>query len=127
MQLQSSATGQLIVTMGSHPTCREGMCIGTNGIVRFDIMHGMIGRKLSDSSPMDWQTFGGTSDSKALERAYFDEINCFVDCIQGKAQWPLDYRYSAVATATLAACEASAKSQRAEPVDLQRQPGIFPA
>ena len=81
-------TGQLIVTMGSHPTCREGMCVGTkwNRPFRYHARHDRTEIK-TIPLPMDWQTFGGTSNPEALERAYFDEINCFVDCIQGKAQW----------------------------------------
>jgi predicted dehydrogenase len=113
--------------MGSKRTCREGLCIGTDAIVHFDILAGVICRQMTDSLDFDSRTFGGTANRDALERAYFEEINGFVDCIQGKATWPLDYSSGATATATLAACEASAKSKRVELVDAAIQPGLLPA
>jgi predicted dehydrogenase len=127
MQLQNGAAGQLTVAMGSPLTCREGLCIGANAIVRFDIMTGVIARQVVSSPSVDIRTFGGTGDREALEKAYFDEINTFVETTRGNATWPLDYHASATASAALAACEASAKSGRDEAVNLAIQPGIVPS
>lgn len=126
MELQSGATGQLIVTMGARRDCREGVCVGTNGVLRFDIVTGQISRQVSETGPSSVNTFGGTGNRDALERAYFGEINCFVDSILGRDRWPVDYRFTAIATAALAACEASAQSKRAERVDVLNQPATMP-
>jgi predicted dehydrogenase len=127
LHLQSGATGQLIVTMGSVRDCREGMAIGTHGVIRFNIVTGAITREIGIDAQQQTHLFGGTADRAALERAYFEEINCFIDAIQGHATWPLGYDFSSLATASLAACESSAISGKIEPVRSSLQPALVPS
>jgi predicted dehydrogenase len=123
MDLENGAHGHFAVLMASPVLARYGCCFGTAGEIRFDIFAGEIAFQPGDGKA-DRHECGALKD--VIEQAYADEINTFVDAILGTAQWPHPYRASSVATATLAAAEASAISGQWEVVDPTRQPGRLP-
>ncbi len=121
MKLDNGGTGHLSVMMGCPHVLRKGWAAGNNGIVQFDVLSGEIVRDLPKLGLHDtrrlseWRSIG--------EKVYFEEINTFIDAVQGHAQWPFDYRLSSIGAGALAAAEKSAISGRVEKVD----PGILPA
>jgi predicted dehydrogenase len=127
MTLANGAHGQLIVLMASPETTRKGACAGDNGIVEFDLVTGEIARRLPARNIDDRRTVGGTlSPPGVLEEAYREEIDTFVDAIQGKTPWPFPYSITTMATATLAAAERSAVTGKWIDVDPSRQPAELP-
>ncbi len=123
MNLAGGAHGQLTVIMGSPVSCRRGLCFGANGGLSFDIFAGEIVCHWKDSDPHTIEC-GAMTD--VLEAAYAEEINLFAESVFGRAKWPHSYRASSIATATLAAAEASARSGRWETVNPLIQPDRTP-
>jgi predicted dehydrogenase len=70
------------------------------------------------------QNFG--TIGSVLERAYFDEINTFVDAIFGNAIWPHSQADAQMSSATLAAAERSCATGRWAPVDPEADPETAP-
>jgi predicted dehydrogenase len=119
MDLQGGAHGQLTVLMGSPVLARFGCCFGSEGSMNFDIYSGEIVVRIGDNAS---ERFECAALKDVIETAYFEEIDTFINAILGRAQWPHPYRSSSVATATLAAAEASAITGRWEVVDPTVQP-----
>lgn len=127
MRLESGGTGQLMVSMGCPQLLRRGWAAGANGIVHFDITTGEIRRELPGAGSAgicDVRCLGALA--QVLEDTYSQEINAFIDVIQGRREWPHSYYMSAVASGTLAAAEKSAVSGRVEKVDPGFQPARLP-
>jgi len=123
MLLESGAHGQLTVLMSSPSSARRGVCFGTNGSVAFDVFSGEIFYSVP-GFPEVRISCGPQCD--VIESAYKEEIDTFVETVQGRATWPCGYEDSAIATGTLAAAELSSITGRWEPVTSRRQPGKTP-
>jgi predicted dehydrogenase len=123
MRLEDGAHGQLTVLMSSPSSARRGICFGTSGCARFDLFSGEI--LLSFPGLPEARICCGPQQ-EAIESAYKEEIDTFIEAIRGKLQWPCSYHDSAMATATLAAAEFSSITGRWERVDALRQPGRTP-
>lgn len=123
MNLGEGGLGQLSVLQGSPSIARKGCCFGTNGRIEFDIYNGTI---VTEFEGEDEKIINCGSQLDTIEQAYKDEIDTFIETIQGNAKWPLSYYGSAVATATLAAAERSEISGKWEKVDPEIQPGYLP-
>jgi predicted dehydrogenase len=119
IKLESGAIGQFTVMHGCPGAFRRGCCFGDHGQVAFDLFAGVIERSFRGRVD-DVRNFGAMKD--VLESAYAEEINTFVDAILGRARWPQSYGESAIATATLAAAEASALKRCPVKVDAAIQP-----
>jgi len=100
---------------------RQGWCFGEVGQVFFDLFSGEIRRDFRNGI-CDSRNFGEMKN--VLESTYQREIFSFIDAVQGKTKWPLSYHAAAVATAALAAAEASATAGREMPVNVLAQPVI---
>lgn len=124
LRLQSRAHAQLTVLMACPAHYRRGQAWGDAGQVLFDLPSGIIERSLPGVGVADARGFG--SMAEALEPAYREEIDAFIDAVEGRAAWPHSYADSSTATATLAAAERSAVSGCWEPVDRARQPDRLP-
>ena len=124
VKMDHGGTGQIIVIMTSPYVNRRGWFAGVNGFVEFDILSGKVHRKFPVSDIDEVLDMGSLKD--VLETAYSNEINTFVNTLQGKAGWPFNYRDSAISTSTLAAAEKSAVSGRAEKVTPGFQPAKLP-
>jgi predicted dehydrogenase len=122
LQLSSGASGQLMVLMACPAALRQGWCFGQAGQVFFDLFSGEIRRDYRNGI-CDSRNFGAMKD--VLESTYQRETVAFIDAVQGKTKWPLGYHAAAVATAALAAAEASAAAGRTMPVDVLVQPVIY--
>ena len=120
MVLEPSGVGALTVLHSAVPIVRRGTCVCENAVVDFDIVSGELRIVIGDSADVEKIECG--AQSEVLERAYFDEINTFVDTVLGEAEWPHSYLHSAVATATLAAAEASSSDSASFAVDANVQP-----
>lgn len=120
LSLDPSGIGALTVLQGAFPVVRRGMCVGESGAMDFDLVSGRLlinGRENEDAIVIEC---GSSSD--VLENTYFEEINTFVDAVNGRRAWPHSYRHSAIATATLASAEASAATSAKIAVDPSVQP-----
>jgi predicted dehydrogenase len=121
---QSGAAGQLTVLMASPHVSRRGWAAGDNGFVYFDLLTGVVDRRLparrfDDSDKIcDW---GGT-----IESVYLDEISTFISAIDGAARWPYSYRESATVCGTLAAAELSMLTGNIERVRADLVPAEVP-
>ncbi len=124
MVLDQGASGQLTVLMGCPIEARQGVCYGDNGILRFDVMKGVIEREFKNSDVRDQLQLGAISE--VLEEAYCQEISTFIDAIAGRATWPMPYSLAAISTATLAAAEQSVRSGQWQSVDAAVQPQPLP-
>jgi len=119
MGLASGACGHLLVMMACPSVLRQGWCFGERGQVFFDLLSGEIRRDYRQGLA-DTRALGAMKD--VLESAYRLEIFAFIDAILGEGEWPQSYRSTAVATATLAAAEASAVSNQRGAVAAHAQP-----
>lgn len=124
MRLASGAHAGLTVLMGCPAEYRHGQAWGDAGQLMFDIPAGIVQRDLPSLGIADRRSFG--SFAEVLEAAYREEIDAFIDAIEGRAAWPHPYSASSRATAALAAAERSAITGRWEPVDITRQPDPLP-
>ena len=125
MDLSGGGHGQLLVVQASPTDCRKGHAFGTNGWIEFDIFAGTISRHLAKIGIEDTRVIG--SQASGMEQAYKEEINTYIDVIQGRAEWPHSYLASSLATGTLAAAEHGAITRRKERVDPSRQPERVPS
>jgi predicted dehydrogenase len=107
MRLAGGGCGHLMVLMACPAVLRQGWCFGESGQVFFDLLSGEIRRDYRQGNA-DTRGFGAMKD--VLESIYRQEISAFIDAIRDTAKWPQSYHSTAVATATLAAAEASAVS-----------------
>jgi len=124
MLLADGSTGQLTVLMGCPTEARRGICFGQHGMLRFDIMTGVIERDFKNPALRDTLRLGAIGE--VLEEAYRQEIGNFIDAIGHKAAWPMPYSQSALATATLAAAEQSARTGQWQKVQADTQPQPLP-
>jgi len=122
IQLKSGGIETLTVLHGAHPIVRRGLCVCEYGTMDFNLMTGEL---ILSSEKSGVQRIQCGSSSEVLEASYYDEINSFIDTVNGKATWPHSYYHSAVATASLAALEASAESGDRRTVDVEIQPGTL--
>lgn len=118
------ASAQLTVLMGCPVECRRGICFGQRGMLRFDIMTGIIERDLINPVVQDTLRLGAIGE--VLEEAYRQEICNFVDAINRSATWPMPYSQSALSTAALAAAEQSARTGQWQKVAASVQPEPVP-
>jgi predicted dehydrogenase len=125
MDLSAGGHGQLLVVQASPTDCRTGRAFGTHGWIEFDLFQGTVKRHLNAIGIEDTRDVGG--QIKCMEQAYKDEINTFVDVIQGRAAWPHSYLASSLATGTLAAAEHGAVTGQKQAVDPDRQPQQVPS
>jgi predicted dehydrogenase len=125
MVLDNGASAQLTVLMGCPAEARRGICYGHNGMIRFDVMSGIIEREFKNPDVRDQLRLGAIGE--VLEEAYRMEIHTFIDAINKKAIWPMPYSRSALSTAALAAAEKSAHSGQWQAVDAAIQPQPLPA
>jgi len=124
LRLKNGGIGQLTITMACAVDYRHGCCFGTNGMATWDIYTGdLTVRTAGDPAPRR-QNFG--TMGSVLERAYFDEINTFVDAIFGHATWPHRQADAQLSSATLAAAERSCATGRWVPVDPEADPETAP-
>jgi hypothetical protein len=86
----------------------------------FDLVSGKLLMSGVDSGEVKVIEYGSTSE--VIEKTYFEEINRFVDVLNGVKEWPHSYRCSAVATATLGAMEKSASDRICVEIDPSAQP-----
>jgi len=119
IELKSGGMETLTVLHGAHPIVRRGLCICEQGTLEFNLMSGELVLNTEKSGERRIQC---GSSSEVLETTYADEINTFIDTVKGTETWPHSYFHSAVATATLAALEASADSGSRMKVDVNHQP-----
>ncbi|MBZ0099992.1 MAG: Gfo/Idh/MocA family oxidoreductase [Taibaiella sp.] len=124
VKLDNGGTGQMIVIMTSPYVKRGGWFAGVNGFVEFDIISGKVHRKFPVSDIDEVLETGSVKE--IIETAYFNEINTFVNTLQGKAEWPFNYKDNAISTSTLAAAEKSAISGRVEKNNPDFQPAELP-
>lgn len=124
MRFDNNSTGQLLIVGGSPQAIRQGLAVGENGTIAFDLMTGTITRHLPKLGIHDTLECGAISD--VLESVYYQEINTFVDAVLGQAQWPYDYRRACTLSGTLASAEKSAITGRVEKVDPTFLPAKFP-
>jgi predicted dehydrogenase len=98
----AGAAGHLSVLMASPQVARRGWLAGENGFVAFDLLSGVVERKLpalaieDERQICDW--------AKTLESVYFDEISTFVRATQGSmlgSAWPYSPADNALVCATL--------------------------
>jgi len=123
MELINGAYGQLTVLQGSPSLARKGSCLGTNGRIDFNVVSGEIIVSINQTPD---KTFNYGPQKEVLEATYDEEINTFIETIQGKVEWPHSYYHSSVATATLAASEKSSVTGRWETIDPTIQPAHVP-
>lgn len=125
MDLNPAGVGHLTVLMGSQSECRQGICVGDQGIVEFDLMRGYVKRyqpfathaaEVVETGPL----------LETIEATYAQEIATFIGAIQGAVQWPYSYLESATVTAALAACERSSIEHHVVEVNPQEQPSLMP-
>jgi predicted dehydrogenase len=120
MLLAPSGVGVLTVLHGAYPVVRCGTCVGELGVMDFDLVSGKLLMSGVDSGEVKVIEYGSTSE--VIEKTYFEEINRFVDVLNGVKEWPHSYRCSAVATATLGAMEKSASDRICVEIDPSAQP-----
>ena len=124
MNLNAGEQGQLVVSMASPRNFRRGCFLGSNGSVAFDVISGDVSRQVDVPNDLDVRNFGTLAD--ILECTYKTEIDTFIDTVLGKCRWPLSYRHSSLASATLAAAEKSVITRKWELVDPSVQPNDNP-
>ena len=125
MRLRDGGIGQLTITMACPAAdYRRGCVFGTKGQMTWDVFTGRVTlQTAADKVPRQLE-FGPIG--AVLEAAYAEEINTFVEAVQGRKAWPNPYAASQQSCATLAAAERSSRTGRWERVDPLAEPEHFP-
>jgi predicted dehydrogenase len=124
MRLSNGGIGQLAITMSCPIDYRRGSCFGSNGAITWDIYSGDLSVQSGPDATPRPQNFGAIG--KVLEAMYAEEINAFIDAVQGRNAWPQSYAGSQQSSATLAAAEESSVTGRRVDVDPMREPEPAP-
>lgn len=119
MQLKNGGMETLTVLQGAQPIVRRGLCVCENGTLDFNLVSGELILNI-EGSKEQIITCGSSED--VLESVYSEEINTFINTVNGRETWPHSYYCSAMATASLAAMEESAESGKRVEVKVEQQP-----
>ncbi len=118
---EDNLSGSFNLIIGSKINMRSGWIAGSDGIIKFDILDGLVVLYV-DNVSMEICKCG--TQREVLEDTYFKEISCFIDAINGKCNWPISYKHNAEITAILGAIERSARERKEIPVDIEKQPAL---
>ena len=120
----AGAAGQLTVLMASPQIARRGWAVGDNGLVYFDLLTGMVDRKLPEQNLDDSRKICDWGET--IESMYLDEISTFISAIDGASPWPYSFAESALVCGTLAAAELSMLTGNVERVRADLVPAEVP-
>ena len=120
----NGAAGQLTVVMAVPQVARRGWAAGEHGVVHFDLLSGVVERRLPGIGIDDSRTI--CDWAQVLESVYLDEISTFVAATRGEAVWPYSYEDSAAVCGALAAAECSAVTGTVQVVSVGSAPAAVP-
>jgi hypothetical protein len=93
-------------------------------MITWDIYSGDLTVQTGTEQAARSQNYGPIGS--VLEAMYAEEINTFIDVVQGQRTWPQTYAASQHSSATLAAAEESSVADRWVRVEPKQEPELSP-